>query len=125
MGWENPPIPWEELERRLSWREGNRSPAFTGAPAPVTQLSERRARKQGAESNADSEAQAAIPWAELHCHSSSSFLDGASAPESLIRAAAKLGLAAIAITDHDGMYGVPQFAQEAARLRGIDAWASV
>src|SRR5262249_27540112 len=61
---------------------------------------------------------AEVPWAELHCHSSYSFLDGASAPEDLVAEAAQLGLAAIAITDHDGMYGVPQFAQAAARLRG-------
>ncbi|HYB88611.1 MAG TPA: error-prone DNA polymerase [Streptosporangiaceae bacterium] len=56
-------------------------------------------------------------WAELHCHSSYSFLDGASEPAELIAEAARLGLAALAITDHDGMYGVPQFAQAAARLR--------
>ena len=56
-------------------------------------------------------------WAELHCHSSYSFLDGASAPAELVAEAARLGLAALAITDHDGMYGVPQFAQAAARLR--------
>jgi error-prone DNA polymerase len=31
--------------------------------------------------------------------------------------AAALGLEALAITDHDGMYGVPQFAQAAARLK--------
>src|SRR5215831_15234086 len=55
-------------------------------------------------------------WAELHCHSSYSFLDGASAPAELVAEAARLGLAALAITDHDGMYGVPQFAQAAARL---------
>jgi error-prone DNA polymerase len=32
--------------------------------------------------------------------------------------AARLGLETLAITDHDGMYGVPQFAQAATRLRG-------
>jgi error-prone DNA polymerase len=124
MGWHNPPMPWEELERRLSWRKGDDADGQEGTrPASVTQLSERRARKHSEDRY--SEDQAAIPWAELHCHSSYSFLDGACSPESLIRGAVKLGLAAIAITDHDGMYGVPQFAQEAARLRGIDAWASV
>jgi error-prone DNA polymerase len=56
-------------------------------------------------------------WAELHCHSSYSFLDGASSPEDLVAEAAAQGLRALAITDHDGMYGVPQFAQAAARLR--------
>src|SRR4029077_15562296 len=32
--------------------------------------------------------------------------------------AARLGLEVLALTDHDGMYGVPQFAQAAARLAG-------
>jgi len=54
------------------------------------------------------------PWAELHCHSSYSFLDGASSPAELAEQAGRLGLSALAITDHDGMYGVPQFAQAAA-----------
>jgi error-prone DNA polymerase len=58
-----------------------------------------------------------LAWAELHCHSSYSFLDGASSPAELVTEAAGHGLAALAITDHDGMYGVPQFAQAAARLR--------
>ena len=58
-----------------------------------------------------------LAWAELHCHSSYSFLDGASSPEELVAEAAERGLAALAVTDHDGMYGVPQFAQAAARLR--------
>ncbi len=59
----------------------------------------------------------AVPWAELHCHSSFSFLDGAATPDELVTEAARLGLEVLAITDHDGMYGVPQFAQAAARLR--------
>jgi error-prone DNA polymerase len=58
-----------------------------------------------------------IPWAELHCHSSFSFLDGAATPSELVTEAARLGLEVLALTDHDGMYGVPQFAQAAARLR--------
>ena len=58
----------------------------------------------------------AIPWAELHCHSAYSFLDGAATPGELVAEAARLGLETLAITDHDGMYGVPQFAQAAARL---------
>src|SRR5882724_3302933 len=57
------------------------------------------------------------PWAELHCHSSFSFLDGAATPGELVAEAARLGLETLALTDHDGMYGVPQFAQAAARLR--------
>ena len=55
-------------------------------------------------------------WAELHCHSSFSFLDGAATPGELVAEAARLGLEVLALTDHDGMYGVPQFAQAAAKL---------
>ncbi len=58
------------------------------------------------------------PYAELHCHSNFSFLDGASHPEELAGEAARLGLEAIALTDHDGLYGVVRFA-EAARAAGV------
>ncbi len=57
-------------------------------------------------------------YAELHCHSNFSFLDGASHPEELVEEAARLGLAALALTDHDGFYGVVRFA-EAARDVGL------
>jgi error-prone DNA polymerase len=57
-------------------------------------------------------------YAELHCHSNFSFLDGASHPEELVEEAARLGLAGLAITDHDGFYGVVRFA-EAARFVGL------
>jgi len=53
-------------------------------------------------------------YAELHCHSNFSFLDGASQPEELVAEAMHLGLAAVAITDHDGMYGVVRFAGAAS-----------
>ena len=55
-------------------------------------------------------------YAELHCHSNFSFLDGASHPEELAEEAARLGLAALAITDHDGFYGVVRFAEAARPL---------
>jgi len=60
------------------------------------------------------------PYAELHCHSSFSFLDGASHPEELVAEAARLGLEALALTDHDGLYGVVRFF-EAAREAGVPA----
>jgi len=55
-----------------------------------------------------------VPYAELHCHSNFSFLDGASHPEELAVTAARLGLRALALTDHHGLYGAVRFA-EAAR----------
>ncbi|WP_344104805.1 error-prone DNA polymerase [Myceligenerans crystallogenes] len=61
----------------------------------------------------------AVPgYAELHAHSAYSFLDGASHPAELAAEGARLGLEALAITDHDGLYGVVQFA-EAARKVGL------
>ena len=59
-------------------------------------------------------------YAELHAHSAFSFLDGASQPEELVVEAHRLGLEALAITDHDGLYGVVRFA-EAARHVGLPA----
>jgi error-prone DNA polymerase len=96
MGWDNPPVPWRELRDRMTWGGQPAGPEITDGPEP-------RPR------------QYRNPWAELHCHSSYSFLDGASSPAELAEEASRLGLSALAITDHDGMYGVPQFAQAAAK----------
>ncbi|QXJ20357.1 error-prone DNA polymerase [Actinomadura graeca] len=99
-GWHNPPIPWREFEERLSWR----GPRVAGGP-PEPRLP-RPPRPEPAPS-------VGVPWAELHVHSSFSFLDGASHPESLVAEASRLGVEAMAITDHDGMYGAVQFARAA------------
>ncbi len=61
---------------------------------------------------------AELRYAELHAHSAFSFLDGANQPEELAAEAARLGLSALAVTDHDGLYGVVRFAQ-AARTHGL------
>jgi DNA polymerase III alpha subunit len=58
------------------------------------------------------------PFVELHCHSAYSFLDGASLPEELAVRAAELGYEALALTDHDGLYGSLEFAH-AAKHFGI------
>src|SRR3954468_16459470 len=55
----------------------------------------------------------ATPYVELHAHSSYSFLDGASLPEELAVAAAELGYPALALTDHDGVYGSLEIAHAA------------
>ena len=52
-----------------------------------------------------------MSYVELHCHSAFSFLDGASAPEELAARAAELGYRALALTDHDGVWGAMEFAQ--------------
>src|SRR6478672_8261128 len=59
-------------------------------------------------------------YVELHAHSAYSFLDGASLPEELAIRAAELGYSALALTDHDGVYGSLEFAQ-AAKAFGVRA----
>ena len=108
MTYDNPPIPWSELERRIEGgapTEGSDGPAYsrkrrppTGHPVPP--------------------AGPVVPYAELHCHSHYSFLDGASSPEELVHRAVELGLSALALTDHDGLYGVVRMA-EAAEAYGL------
>ena len=98
VGFRNPPVPWSELERRLT-------DAGPAAPLPPADL-------------AGGGGSGRVPYAELHCHTNFSFLDGASHPEELAEEAARLGLEALAVTDHDGFYGVVRFA-EAARSVGL------
>ena len=59
-----------------------------------------------------------MSYAELHAHSAYSFLDGASLPEELAVRAAELGYTALALTDHDGVYGSLEFAH-AAKAVGL------
>ncbi|MDZ4836028.1 MAG: error-prone DNA polymerase [Candidatus Melainabacteria bacterium] len=55
-------------------------------------------------------------YAELHCHSSFSLLDGASNPEELVVRAKEIGLAALALTDHDDLGGAVRFATAAKEV---------
>ena len=59
-------------------------------------------------------------YAELHAHSNYSFLDGASHPHRLVERAVELGYEALAVTDHDGFYGLVKF-WSAAREAGLPA----
>ncbi|MES2180391.1 MAG: PHP domain-containing protein [Gemmatimonadota bacterium] len=61
-----------------------------------------------------------MKYAELHCHSCFSLLDGAALPEVLVARAKELGLAALAITDHDELGGVVRF-KDAGLEAGLDA----
>ena len=56
-----------------------------------------------------------MPYVELHCHSGFSFLDGASHPQELAVRAVELGYPALALTDHNGLYGSMEFAHAAKR----------
>ncbi|MFN0147489.1 MAG: DNA polymerase III subunit alpha [Dehalococcoidia bacterium] len=57
-------------------------------------------------------------YAELHAHSCWSLREGASSTDEMVGRAAELGYAALAITDHDNLYGAMEYAK-AAHERGL------
>jgi error-prone DNA polymerase len=63
---------------------------------------------------------APLPYAELCARTCFSFLRGASQPEEMVARAHELGLRALAICDHDGLYGSAR-AHVAAKRLGFEA----
>lgn len=117
MGWNDGPSTWGEMQRVLTSkprRAGSRLPEPTGDGGDSPAWS----RKRGSYERPDGHRRTgtSTPYAELHAHSAFSFLDGASTPEELVEEAARLNLRAIALTDHDGLYGVVRFAEAAREL---------
>jgi len=118
MGFNNPSMPWAEVERLLSGSSAQQRGEDGRAPGPTSR------KRQPYEPDPDSTQPhwrpdpVQVPYAELHCHSNFSFLDGASHPEQLVEEADRLGLEALALTDHNGFYGIVRFA-EAARAVGL------
>ncbi|HEY7048458.1 MAG TPA: error-prone DNA polymerase [Jatrophihabitantaceae bacterium] len=109
MGWNNEPIPWRELERRLSGRPGPSEREVGEYPT-----SHKRPKYQARK--IEQETGPLVPYAELHAHSSFSFLDGASEPADMVEEAVRLRLDALTLIDHDGMYGVVRFHEAAVEL---------
>ena len=94
---------WDEFEARqaraLKDTPRSRAPREPGAPLDTGTLD-------------------GVPYVELHMHSHYSLLDGASSPDELVRTAVEQGHAALALTDHEGMFGAMEFAR-AARAAGL------
>ncbi|MFT4081354.1 MAG: error-prone DNA polymerase [Nocardioides sp.] len=118
MGWDNPNIGWKEMERRLS---GRPLPSDPYGDAPISRRKRRPAAVPPAEPTEPTGSaepigptEPPVPYAELHAHSDFSFLDGASSPAALVEQAVALRLEGLALTDHDGFYGAPAFAEAAA-----------
>lgn len=112
MGWNNPSIPWSELERKLSDRRRPGGPSLIADGGDSPAWSRKRHPYRPSE-GLEAPAGPIVPYAELHAHSAFSFLDGASSPEQLVEEAHRLGLSGLAITDHDGFYGIVRFAEAA------------
>ncbi|MCY1138661.1 error-prone DNA polymerase [Actinoplanes sp. Pm04-4] len=121
MGFHNPKMSWSDLEKTLSGanqEERHLHPVVDplaidgdGGDSPAWSR-----KRQPYEAPALVRREHVTPYAELHCHTNFSFLDGASHPEELAEEAARLGLNGLAVTDHDGFYGVVRFSQAAREL---------
>src|ERR1700742_4152140 len=123
MSWFTGPPSWTEMERVLNGRPrhaGDGKPRRAGEsfePNGDGGDSPAWSRKRGEYQPLDVERPvSSVPYAELHAHSAYSFLDGASTPEELVEEAVRLDLRAIALTDHDGLYGAVRFAEAAVEL---------
>src|SRR4051794_24356604 len=127
MGFHNPKMSWAELEGVLSGRKaaqpGDRpaqSDAKTWQIGRPSQQDENPVvdplavdadggdspawsrKRQPYQAPALVRRESTTPYAELHCHTNFSFLDGASHAEELAEEAVRLGLTGLAVTDHDG-----------------------
>ena len=82
MGWNNPPVRWRELERALSGKPYEQKPDGGDGPG-WGRHRDRYTAPPGFTLHADEMAatRKRVPYAELHCHSNFSWLDGASHPE--------------------------------------------
>src|SRR3954462_12731117 len=104
MGFHNPKMSWSDLERTLSGTKSEEQPYVVdpiavdgdGGDSPAWSR-----KRQPYQAPALVRREQTTPYAELHCHTNFSFLDGASHPEELAEEAARLGLHGLAVTDHD------------------------
>lgn len=111
MNWFNGPPSWAEMERVLDGK-----PRHAGGPTGAGQDAPWSRKREKYQPPQVSRTAHFVPYAELHAHSAYSFLDGASTPEELVEEAARLDLRALALTDHNGLYGAVRFAEAAAEL---------
>ena len=95
-------VSWKNLAMPESTRVPSR-PAISHAPAQRPLKTNRRER---------------LRYAELHCFTNFSFLEGASHPDELVERAGELGYEALAITDHNSLAGVVR-ADTAAKAAGL------
>lgn len=117
MGWGNGPPSWAEMERVLDGKPRHAGAPVAAEPADDAGLEGPWSRQRGTyQPPENARVRSSAAYAELHAHTAYSFLDGASTPEELVEEAARLDLCALALTDHNGLYGAVRFAEAAAEL---------
>lgn len=99
--------------RALSWSRVER--ILSGRPGPVPVPVDHTGHTGAAADHARVLGESAVPFAELHCVSAYSFLNGASEPEDIVDRAIELGLSGLGLVDRDGFYGLMKFAEAAAK----------
>jgi len=106
------------MERILDGKPRHAGGPAAAEPPEDVPWSRKRGKYQPPDPRAEEArtARSSVAYAELHAHSAYSFLDGASTPEELVEEAARLDLRALALTDHNGLYGAVRFAEAAAEL---------
>src|ERR1700749_67836 len=102
------------MERVLAGKPRRSGTPSVWGPADDVPLSRKRVSYQPPDDNRT--VRSSVAYAELHTHWAFSFLDGASTPEELVEEAVRLDLRAIALTDHNGLYGAVRFAEAAVEL---------
>ena len=121
MGWENPEIPWRELERRLSGRPPVHAAPTTRCASRCTATAATPPPGRASGTTTAPLGAAARPTSTCRSPSCTRTPRSASStarpsPEELAEEAARLGLEALTLTDHDGVYGVVRFAEAAEAL---------
>src|SRR3712207_4867071 len=132
LGFRLETVPQEALRRRGPWTLAGGSGvvgryAGEGQEPCETPTLRRLGRRPGA-----GERRAVVPrrgdglnterlddFVHLHVRSGVSFGFGVARPEELVQAAARMGMSSLALTDRDGLYGIPCFLEARSEERRV------
>ena len=110
MGWNNPPVPWAEFERKLSG--GTRAPKAAPAAPDAAQLQ----RSMPAPDAGRGPRHGGCPTPSCTRTPTSASSTAPPPPRNCCAKSARLGLHGLAITDHDGLYGIVRMAEAAEQF---------
>ncbi len=111
--WSNSNLPWSAFEKRLSGKAPLVVDPMTIDYGDGSDIPSHTRKRPVYVRPEIEQVPSTVDYAELHCHTNFSFLDGASQPEELVAEAHRLSMTGLAVTDHDGCYGVVRFSAAA------------